>query len=125
MRLALAVGCRGNLGTNLPGFRSAEGGVEGEGLLPVAVSLLAVAGGLAGAGEPRVSPCLPVFVICQGGQGQRVGVLGAGLLFLAGGQERFAQAIVRLGLTGVIAGLAMQRQSLPEMAGGPPMAALP
>ena len=123
-RLALAFGCHGDLDANLPGLRSVEIGVAGEGL-PVAASLLAVAGGLAGAGQATVGPYLFVLVTALDRQGQRGGVPSAGLVDLARGEERFAEAIERLGLTRAIAGLAVQGQRLPEMADGLTAAALP
>lgn len=68
-RLALAFGCHGDLDASLLGLRSAEIGVAGEGL-PVAASLLAVAGGLAGAGQTTVGPYLFVLVTVLDRQGQ-------------------------------------------------------
>jgi hypothetical protein len=123
-RLALAFGCHGDLDASLLGLRSAEIGVAGEGL-PVAVSLLAVAGGLVGAGQATVGPYLFVLVTALDRQGQRGGVPSAGLVDLARGEERFAKTVERLGLTRAIAGLAVEGQRLPEMADGLTAAALP
>lgn len=60
--------------------------------------------------------CLFMLVAALDRQGQRGGVPGAGLAGLARGEERFAEAVERLGLTRPIAVLAVQGQRLPEVA---------
>jgi hypothetical protein len=94
-------------------------------LLPVAENSVAFADGLPGIGEAVVSACLFVRVVRLDGKGQRVGVLDAGLVGVAGGEQRFAEAIARLGLSRRIAGLAVQGQGSPEKAGRRPAVPLP
>jgi RHS repeat-associated protein len=61
------------------GVGDVEVGVEDEGLLPVVVGLVEVADGVVGVGEAVVGVGLFVAVPDLGGQGERGGVLGAGL----------------------------------------------
>src|SRR5690348_9467313 len=93
--------------------------------LPVTASLLAVADGLAGAGQATAGPCLLVLVTDLERQGQRGGVPGTGLAGLARGEERLAETVERLSLAGAVAGLAVEAQRLPEVAGGLHVTALP
>jgi hypothetical protein len=72
-----------------------------------------------------MGPDLFVLVTALDRQGQRSGVLDAGLAGLARGAERFAQTVERLGLARAVAGLAVQGQRLPEVADGLLAAALP
>lgn len=72
-----------------------------------------------------MSTRLLALVTALDGQGQRGGVLGAGLAGLARGEECLTKTIERLSLARAIAGLAVQGQRLPEMADGLPTAALP
>ena len=65
-----------------------------------------------------MGPCLFVLVTALDRQGQRGGVPAVGLTGLARGEERFAKAVERLGLTRGIAGLAVKGQRLPEMTNG-------
>jgi hypothetical protein len=88
-----ALGCV-HFGANLLCLRSAQVGVAGEGLLPVTAGLLAVADGQACAGETVMGPCLFVLVAGPDGQGQRIGVPGAGVVSLPHSQERTGASVL-------------------------------
>src|SRR5689334_6249658 len=62
--------------------------------LAVTASLIAVADGLAGAGQAAAGPCLLVLVTGLERQGQRGGVPGTGLAGLSRDEERLAETRV-------------------------------
>src|ERR1700733_12743692 len=72
-----------------------------------------------------MGPGLFALVTTLDRQSQRSGVPGVGLAGLVRGEERFTKTVERLGLTRAVAGLAVQGQRLPEMAGGLLVTALP
>jgi hypothetical protein len=73
-------------------------------MLPVDAGLSAVAGGKAGASEAGVRQRLLVVVSGPDGHRHGVGVPGDGLVGLAGGKERLAEAVECLGLARVMVG---------------------
>lgn len=113
----------GQQGTNLGGFGGADGGVAGEGLLPVMASLTGVAGGLIYAGEAAVcSGLLP----CRAGLGdelERGGVVNACLVRSTHLEVNLAEAVERVCLHDRITDLAEDDQGPLEIPGGVPVAA--
>jgi DNA-binding CsgD family transcriptional regulator len=107
----------------LVGFGGTEAGVEDEGLLPVAAGLPGVADGVTGA-ETVVGAGLLVGVADLAGQGQRSGVLRAGLISLADGEERLTEAVERVCFPGLVSCLTGQGQGLLVVAGHLRVAAL-
>ena len=79
----------------------------------------------AGAGQAAFGSRLFPLVTALDRQGERGGVPSTGLSGLARGEESFAEAVERLGLTRAIAGLAVEFQRLPEMADGLLASSLP
>lgn len=80
---------------------------------------------VASVGETGVGAGLLVPVTGFDGQSQRGGVLGAGLLGLPRGVQRFTDAVERLCLTVAVARLAEEGEGLPQLAGRPLVAGLP
>src|SRR5215469_3525347 len=71
-------------------FGRAELGEQLEGLLPVTAGLLVVASDATRLAEAAVRAGLLVLVTGLGGQAERVGIFGPGVLRLAGGEHHLA-----------------------------------
>jgi hypothetical protein len=125
MAIVAAVTDPGELGADFASFGGTDGGVAGKGLLPVVAGLGGVSGGVIDVAEADVGVGLLVLVASLAGQTECRGVLAAGVVCLADGEVRLAQAIERLGLTGPVAGLAEQGLGLPELVCGLLAAAQP
>lgn len=99
---------RGHFGTDLIGFRGTDGGVDGEGFLPMAAGLSRVSGGMPGAGEASVGAGLLPWRASVGGKPQSDGVVGACRTGVTRPAEKLTEAVVRLGLlkrnTGLVEG---------------------
>jgi hypothetical protein len=108
----------GHLGADLFGFGSAEFGEQGEGLLPVTTGLAEVAVGVARLAEAVVGAGLLVLVAGLGSEVQRGGVLGAGVVGLASGNQHLAEAVERVSLAGLVADLPEQSPRFPQVPGG-------
>jgi hypothetical protein len=75
----------GEVVADLVGLGDAEGGVEGEGALPVVAGVVWVSVGVVGVGEAVVCAGLFIWVAGLSGQGQGGAVVSASLVVVAGG----------------------------------------
>ena len=116
---------RGQLGPDVIGFRGAKDGEQGQSMLPVVPGPAVVAGDAIGKGQAVVSASLFVLVAYPAGQRERGAVLGAGLAGLACREQDGAGAVVGLHLTGPVADLDGQPESLAVVLRCPVIAALP
>src|SRR5215470_17847292 len=126
---ATAVLCRmaecSQVHADVLGVGDAEVGAERQGVLPVLAGQAVLACRLARVSETDVGAGLLIPVTGLDGQGERRGVLGARLLGLSRGVQRFPDAVERLSLAVTVASLAKDSESLPQIVGRLPVAALP
>src|SRR5215472_11548555 len=125
---AIAVLCRmaecSQVHADVLGVGDAEVGAERQGVLPVLAGQAVLACRLARVSETDVGAGLLVPVAGLDGKGKCGGVLGARLLGLSRGVQRFPDAVERLSLAVTVASLAKDSESLPQIVGRLPVAAL-
>lgn len=123
--LIAAVTDHGEAGADFVGFGGADGGVAGEGFLPVVPGLKRVAIGLAGAGEAVVRACLLQWQAGLGCEPESGGVVRACLTGVTSPEENLTKAVERFGFHSLVADLAEDGKCLLQIPGSLVVAAEP